>query len=57
MEAARGPTFMEPEEIIAKHQDGTLDERQAVVALARMVIQLSNEMTAVMRAVRQLEEE
>lgn len=31
---------MSPEEVIQKHKDGTLNERQGIVALAREVIAL-----------------
>jgi len=39
----RGPTFMLPEEIIERHKDGTLSERQAVVSLARLVLELQDQ--------------
>ena len=35
-----GPTFISPEKIIEDHKAGTINERQAIVALAREVIAL-----------------
>lgn len=38
--AGPGPTFISPEEVIEQHKAGTINERQAIVALAREVIAL-----------------
>lgn len=45
-----GPTFISPEEIIEQHKAGTISERQAIVALARQVIELRDLLRDVMEA-------
>jgi len=47
----QGPTFITPETVIQKHKDGTLDPRQGIVALAREVISLREQLIALRREV------